>query len=129
MIFYVYKIFHEIIKFLDTASIYKIIRSRLLGFMMVTIGYIIIGVNFFIIYVLSLIMGFVIYTGIHVYVNYKRTKLKNYDIGTITNILILFGYTNHVVYILSQLEKVKLEGKLVHSHIKFKKDFYYNSVK
>jgi hypothetical protein len=53
IIIYILKIFYEIIKFFDNATIYKIIRSRILGFMMVTIGYIIMGINFFIIYILS----------------------------------------------------------------------------
>jgi hypothetical protein len=53
IIIYILLIFYEIIKFFDNVTIYKIVRSRMLGFMMVTIGYIIMGVNFFIIYILS----------------------------------------------------------------------------
>lgn len=129
IILYIYKIFYEIIIFFDTASIYKIVRSRILGFMMVTIGYIILGVNFFIIYVLSWIIGFFIYTGIHIYVNYKRTKKKSYDLETLSTILILFGYVNYLVLIDSQIIKLKAKGKILFYPIKFKRSFYFNSIK
>jgi hypothetical protein len=68
----VLKIFYEVIKFFDNATIYKIIRSRILGFMLVTIGYIIIGVNFFICYIVSILMMAIIYNILNIYVTYKE---------------------------------------------------------
>lgn len=126
---YIYKIFYEIILFFDTASVYKIIRSRILGFMMVTIGYIIIGVNFFIIYVLTWIIGFFLYTGIHIYVNYKRTKRKDYDLRALENINVLFGYYNYIILVETQINELKWKIMLLIQPIKFKKGLYYNSIK
>lgn len=129
IILYIYKVFYEVILFFDEATIYKIIRSRILGFMMVTIGYIIMGVNFFIIYIWSWIIGFFIYTGVHIYINYKKIKKKNYDIENLENILILFGYINYIVLIYTQIEDLEKKIRLFIYPIKFRKNFYYDAVK
>jgi len=96
---------------------------------MVTIGYIILGTNFFLIYVLSWIVGFFIYNGIHIYINYKRTKKKDYDINILENILILFGYHNYILLIYEQIEVLKKKIIIIIQPIKFWKGFYYNAVK
>jgi hypothetical protein len=98
--------------------------------MMVTIGYIIIGVKFFIIYIFSLIIGFFLYTGRNIYIHYKRTKEKDYDVVELKNVLILYGYINYVQYIfLYQILDLRYKTSLVFCAIKFQKDFFFNSIK
>jgi hypothetical protein len=77
MMLYIFKIIYEVIRFFDNASLYKIIRSRIMGFMFMSTGYIIIGVNFFMYYISSLILGFICWNVIKIFFWYKKnTKEK-----------------------------------------------------
>jgi hypothetical protein len=113
LILYVLKIFYEIIKFFDNATIYKIIRSRILGFMMVTIGYIIIGVNFFICYILSMVIIAFIYNTLNIYVTYKEW-MKKYPLagrlGNLSIVLNMRGFVNRLEFF-SKLELYELRSK------------------
>jgi len=80
IILYILKLFYEMILFFDTASIYKIIRSRILGFLIITIGYIILGIKFFIFYILSWVLGFFLW---NIYLFYL---VYNNDISNVSNV-------------------------------------------
>ena len=133
LVLYVLKIFYEIVKFFDNATIYKIIRSRILGFMLVTIGYIIIGVNFFICYILSMvIIAFIYYTS-SIYLTYKEW-MKKYPLSRNNNLSIVLnvrGFVNRLEFF-SKLELHELRNKtlLYEEVIKHKRVVnYINGIK
>jgi hypothetical protein len=115
LVLYVLKIFYEIVKFFDNATIYKIIRSRILGFMMVTIGYIIIGVKFFICYILSMVIIAFIYYTLSIYLTYKEWMKKYPLSGRNSNlswVLDMRGFVNRLEFF-SKIELIELRVKTI----------------
>jgi len=100
-VLYILKIFYEVVKFFDNATPIKIIKSRILGFMLVAIGYIVIGVNFFICYVASLLIITGIYYTLNIYVTYKERMEKYPSAGKLKNlsdVLLLRGFSNRLEF-------------------------------
>jgi hypothetical protein len=105
IVLYIIKKFYEIIKFFDNATSLKMIKSRILGFIFMSIGYFLIGNNFFYIYLISLVVIFLIYNILNIYTAFKK-KLKddfneNDDIkvidyvNTLDYVLIFFGFSEN----------------------------------
>jgi len=129
IIYYILKKYYEIILFFDTVSIKEIKSIKTVIIILVIIGYILLGVYFFIICILCWILGVYIYTGLHIYFNYKRKKEKNYDIERLTYILNFFGCRNSNIYILDQIYGLQEKIKILIYPIKFRNKFYYDAVK
>jgi len=113
LVLYILKIFYEVVKFFDNATLIKIIKSRIFGFMIVTIGYIIIGVNFFICYVVSLLIMVGIYYTLNIYVTYKEWMEKYPSAGKLKNlsdVLLLRGFTNKLEFF-SKLEIKEIRNR------------------
>jgi hypothetical protein len=107
------KIYYEIILFYDTKTIKEIIKSRVLGYLLIIGFSLLLGKKLLLIYI-SIGLSFIILnTIINIYIVYKKKELKNHNMNELINIIKLHGFELKVWMCSYEIDALKLKTMLM----------------